>query len=39
MNDFSNDEFNLVYNGETKASIVTFTMTGLSPGKYYRFKV
>lgn len=35
MNDFSNDEFNLVYDGSSKASIVTFTINGLTAGKYY----
>lgn len=39
MNDYSNDDFNLVYDGSSKASIVTFTMSNLIPGKYYRFKV
>lgn len=39
MNDYTNDEFSLVYDGSSKASIVTFTMKGLTAGNWYWFKV
>lgn len=40
MNDIlADDYFNLVYDGSMYPSTLTFNMTGLTPGKYYRFKV
>ena len=40
MNDLlADDVFNLIYDGANYPASLSFTKTGLTPGKYYRFKV
>lgn len=40
MNDLlADDVFNLIYDGANYPASLSFTVEGLTPGKYYRFKV
>ncbi len=40
MNDIlANDNWDLVFDGSNYPSTLTYTQTGLTPGRYYRFRV